>query len=103
MTTIKNRSITSRESLEFLKELLSDLEYLGVKWDNHKKTPRTKDTYQVTIDKISDAAIGRLIESDHVKDVYYNPSMAPQGSGYGVDLRYRLYVCYKKIPIKGIK
>jgi len=103
MATIKNRSITSRESLEFLREKLGGLEHLGIKWDNHKKTSRTKDTYQITIDRISDTAIGKLVESEYVKDVYYNPSMAPQGSGYGIDLRYRLYVCYEKIPIKGLK
>jgi hypothetical protein len=103
MATIKSRSITSRESLIFLREKLKDLQYLGIKWENHKKTSRTKDTYQLTIDRISDAAIGLLIESEYVKDVYYNPSMAPQGAGYGIDLRYRLYVCYEKIPIKGMK
>lgn len=100
MATIRTRSITSKESISFLQEILEDLDYLGVKWDNHKKTPKTQDTYQVTADKISDEAIGRLVENEKVRDVYYCPSMPPSGMGYGVDMRYRIYVRYNKVPIK---
>ena len=99
-TTKRLRSLTKAECLDFLKHKLDDLEYLGVKWGNFKKTARTSDTYQVTIDKISDEAIGRLISSELVKDVYYCASMPPGGSGYGVDLRYRLFVKFNKKEIK---
>jgi len=99
-TTKRVRSLTRSESLKFLKDSLSDLEYLGINWDNFKKTARTTDTYQVTIDKISDEAIGRLIDSDLVKDVYHCASMPPGGSGYGVDLRYRLFIKFNKKEIK---
>ena len=100
MGTTRTRPITSKEALKFLEETLSDLDYLNVKWSNFKKTPKTSDTYQVTIDKLSDEAIGRLIDSHLVSDVYYCPSMPPSGMGYGIDLRYRLHVRFNRIKIK---
>lgn len=100
MGTIKSRPITSNEALKFLQDTLEDLDYLNVKWSNFKKTPKTKDTYQITIDKLSDKAIERLLESEKVSDVYYCPSMPPSGMGYGIDLRYRLHVIFNKVEIK---
>ena len=100
MTTIRTRSITSKESLEFLREVLSDFENLKVKWENHKKTPRTTDTYQVTLDRLSVTALEKLLNHDLVKDVLHCPSMPPSGQGYGIDLRYRLYIQYNKKRIK---
>tara|TARA_B100000214_G_scaffold348736_1_gene301035 strand:- start:2153 stop:2467 length:315 start_codon:yes stop_codon:yes gene_type:complete len=99
MGTIRSRPITSKEAFKLLQTTLEDLDYLNVKWENFKKTPRSEDTYQVTIDKISDEAIGRLVESELVKDVYYCPSMPPSGMGYGIDLRYRLHVRFNKVKI----
>tara|TARA_B100001250_G_C19639198_1_gene717431 strand:- start:317 stop:613 length:297 start_codon:yes stop_codon:yes gene_type:complete len=96
---ITNRSITSTEALNFMKKVLQDIDYLKVNWGNFRKTPKTLDTYQVTVDKLSDKAIGRLIESDEVSDVYYCASMPPSGAGYGIDLRYRLYVIFNKVKL----
>jgi|TARA_R110002012_G_scaffold306985_2_gene512199 hypothetical protein len=101
--TIRTRPITSSESFKFLQDALAELDYLKVNWDNHKKAPRTKDTYQLTMDKLSDEAIARLVESEKVSDVYYCASMPPSGMGYGVDLRYRVYIRYNKIEIKSRK
>ena len=97
---IRTRPITSSESFKFLKGTLDELDYLGVNWSNHKKAPKTKDTYQITLDKLSDEAIARLVESEKVSDVYYCASMPPSGMGYGIDMRYRLYVRYNKVEIK---
>ena len=102
-TRKRTRSITSTESLRFLKSVFAGLDYVGVNYGNHKKTPKTTDVYQVTIDKLSDEAIGRLIESENVLDVYYCPSMPPSGMGYGIDLRFKLYVKYSKVEIKSRK
>ena len=94
------RSITSKESLEFLKSVFKDHEHLGPNLNNHKKTPRSQDTYQFTIDKMSDTIIEILMSDEKmdVKDVYYHPLVAPQG--YGISLRYRMYVVYDKIKLK---
>ena len=102
-TKKRTRSITSTESLRFLKSIFSDLKYVGANFSNHKKTPKTVDVYQITIDKLSDEAIGRLIENDKVLDVYYCPSMPPSGMGYGIDLRFKLFVRYDKVEIKSRK
>ena len=93
------RSITSKESLEFLKSVLNGFEHLGANLDNHKKALRTQDTYQFTIDKLSNTIIERIKTwSDYdIKDVYYHPLVAPQG--YGISLRYRIYVVYGKVKI----
>tara|TARA_A100001015_G_C14953434_1_gene697732 strand:- start:177 stop:494 length:318 start_codon:yes stop_codon:yes gene_type:complete len=98
MATLE-RSITSKESLEFLKSVFQGFEHLGVNLKNHKKTPRTQDTYQITVDKLSDTFITRIKEwSDYeIKDVYYHPLIAPQG--YGISLRYRVYIVYGKIKL----
>jgi len=98
MATANKRSITSRESLKFLQEKLDKFEYIGANFSNHKKTRGASDTYQITVDKISNASISALLGSEWVKDVYYHPSMAP--TGYGIALRYRLYVSYEKVPLK---
>ena len=94
------RSITSKESLEFLNSIFKDHEHLGANLKNHKKTPKTHDTYQFTIDKMSDTIIETLMSDEKmgVKDVYYHPLVAPQG--YGISLRYRMYVVYDKIKLK---
>ena len=102
MATLE-RSITSKESLEFLKSVFEGFEHLGANLDNHKKTPRSQDTYQFTMDKLSNNIIDRIKQwSDYeVKDVYYHPLVAPQG--YGISLRYRIYVEYGKVKISKSK
>ena len=100
MVTKRTRSITSRESLKFLEERLEGFDHLVPKWGNHKKTPRTKDTYQITIDKMSHSLLNSLLEDERVNDAYFCPSMPPSGMGYGVDLRFRLYIKYNKVEVK---
>ena len=93
------RSITSKESLEFLKSVLAGFDHLGANLENHKKALRTQDTYQFTIDKLSNTIIERIKtwSSYNIKDVYYHPLVAPQG--YGISLWYRIYVVYGKVKI----
>ena len=89
------RSISSRESKAFLKKFLEDYDYLGPKLKNHKKSRNTVDTYQFTIDRISFSFIENLTNHNKVKDVYYHPVFPPQG--YGISLRYKIYVHYEKV------
>ena len=99
MATLE-RSITSKESLEFLTKVFKSYPHLGANLNNHRKTPRSQDTYQFTIDKMSDTIIDTMMSDDTigVKDVMYHPLVSPQG--YGISLRYRMYVVYEKIQIK---
>jgi hypothetical protein len=98
MATLE-RSITSKESLEFLQGVFESCAHLGVILEDHRKAPRTQDTYQFTIDKLSNTIIERIINwSDYtIEDVYYHPLHAPPG--YGISLRYRMYVKYGKIKL----
>jgi len=89
------RSITSRESKNFLKKFLEQYDYLGPKLDNHKKSRNTIDTYQFTLDRMSKNLIDSLMKHPKVKDVYYHPVFPPQG--YGISLRYKIYIFYNKV------
>ena len=92
---INERSITSRESKNFLKKFLEEFDYLGPKLENHKKSRNTVDTYQFTLDRMSRGLINSLTEHPKVKDVYYHPVFPP--NGYGISLRYKVYVFYNKV------
>ena len=94
------RSITSKESLRFLKNCFEGYDHLGINLANHKKTRGVEDTYQVTVDKLSDAILEKMISEDLVKDVYYCPLTAPPGQGYGITLRYRMFIVYEKVSLK---
>ena len=96
---INNRSITSAESEQFLIDFLKKYEYLGPKMENHKKVRRVEDTYTLTVDRISTKFLDDLLNNSKVLDVYYNAVHPPQGMTYGINMRYRLYVKYKKIPL----
>jgi len=92
---VNERSITSRESKNFLKKFLEEFDYLGPKLENHKKSRNTMDTYQFTVDRMSKNLIDKLTSHSKVKDVYYHPVFPPQG--YGIALRYKIYVFYNKV------
>jgi len=91
------RTITSKESLKFLSEIEEKFSYLGINLRNHKKTYKSADTYQITIDKLSNELLNNLSNSKLVNKVYYNPLMGPDG--YGINMRYRLYIVYNKVTI----
>lgn len=93
------RSITSRESLEFLKKCFDGYEHLGINLNNHKKSRGAEDTYQFTLDKLSDSILDKILTEKLVKDVYYCPITAPPGQGYGITLRYRVFVVYEKVAL----
>ena len=57
MATTNKRSITSKESLEYLKSKFEGFEYVRPNWSNHKKARGMDDTYQITVDKISNKVI----------------------------------------------
>jgi hypothetical protein len=89
------RSITSRESRIFLEKFLEKYDYLGPRLANHKKSRNTDDTYQFTMDRISKSFVDSLTRHTKVKDVYFHPVHPPQG--YGISLRYKIYVFYNKV------
>ena len=93
----RKRSITAKESLKFLKEFFEDHPIVQARLQNHKKTYRTADTYQITVDKFSLTWYNALLSEEWVKDVYYNPIVPPTGMGYGISLRYQIYIKYNKI------
>tara|TARA_A100001011_G_C14316439_1_gene848221 strand:+ start:5433 stop:5762 length:330 start_codon:yes stop_codon:yes gene_type:complete len=93
----RSRSITSAESEKFLSKFFEKYEILGAKMSNHKKVTSEEDTYTLTIDRISLEFLGDIAAQSKVKDIYYNPVYSPPGTGYGINLRYRLYVKYQKI------
>jgi hypothetical protein len=92
------RSITSKESLKFFTDMDKKFPHLGMNLSNHKKTYRSSDTYQVTIDKISFSFLKSLSSSRLVDEAYFNPLMGPDG--YGINMRYRLYIKYNKKTIR---
>jgi len=98
MATIE-RSITSSESEKFLNNFFEKYDYLGPKMQNHKKVINIEDTYTLTIDKMSSRLLEELTSDSKVLDVFYNPTHAPPGVEYGINMRYRIYVKYKKVPI----
>ena len=98
MATIE-RSITSSESEKFLNKFFEKYDYLGPKMQNHKKVISIEDTYTLTIDKMSSRLLEELTNDNKVLDVFYNAPHAPPGVEYGINMRYRIYIKYKKVAI----
>ena len=96
-TSRRTRSITAIESEKFLSKFFENYEFLGAKLQNHKKVRRAEDTYTLTIDRLSTSFLSALLNHSKVLDLYYNPVYSPPGTGYGINLRYRLYIKYKKV------
>ena len=55
-------------------------------------------TFNNADNSVRSSRVSWLTHHEWVKDVFYHPSMAPVG--YGIAMRYRLYVSYNKIPIR---
>ena len=94
------RSITAKESRNFLLKCFDGYDHLGINLANHKKVRGVEDTYQFTVDKLSDSILDKILSDVVVKDVYYCPITAPPGQGYGITLRYRMFVAYEKVSLK---
>jgi hypothetical protein len=92
------RAITSKESLKFLTGISEKFPHLNCNLSNHKKTWNSSDTYQITVDKLSMDFLDTIKKSRLVKLVYFNPLMGPDG--YGINMRYRLYIEYNKKSIR---
>jgi hypothetical protein len=94
------RSITSSESESFLSSFLEEkYKFLGAKIENHKKQRGIEDTYTLTVDRMSNSFLNELLSDPKVMDVYYNPVHSPPGMRYGINIRYRIYIKYNKVPI----
>ena len=81
--------ITKEESLEIIKKHMSeeDYEIMGLK--NHRAHKLMSNCYRFTVSIVSLDFLISLMEHERVKNVFFNPSIPPPGSGIdGVSLRY---------------
>ena len=92
--TVKKRDLTLEESLKILTKHISEKDsILGFK--NHRLHNLLPNTYRFTVDLISLDFLISIMEDDQVKNVYFNPSAPPPGSGIdGISWRYKVYVQY---------
>ena len=94
------RSITSSESEILLSKFFEGkYNFLGAKLETTKRLEELRDTYTLTVDKMSIDFIKELSDDPRVIAVYYNPLHPPQGLSYGLNLRYRLYIKYEKVDL----
>ncbi len=93
----RKRSITSRESEKFLTDFFEKYPFAAANLINHRKVYRTIDTYELTVDKMSNTWYQDLLNQEWVKDIYYNAVVPPPAIGYGISLRYKVYIIYNKI------
>ena len=96
-TTRRTRSRKKKEvDIDSAKEIISSIlaekeEFLGINWNNFKKTS-DGPVFQTTMEKMSLDALINLLDHPRVKNVFFHPSVAPPGSGVdGIALRYRMY------------
>lgn len=94
---LKKRNLTSEESLQILNKHISEKDsILGFK--NHRFHDLLPNTYRFTVDLISLDFLISIMEDEQVKNVYFNPSAPPPGSGIdGISWRYKVYVQYFQI------
>ena len=91
--------MTDAESKNLLQSIILDFDQdLGINWDNHKSVAGKEDTFRVTARALSLPALVHIMEHNLVKNVYFQPSIAPPGSTKDpISLRYRLYIQYEKV------
>ena len=90
------REVTEKESLRTLRTVFKDDHRAGINYKNHRKV--TEDTYRITAQMLSLAAIIKLLDRERVEDVYWHPSAAPPDSHVSqIAMRYALYIKYKKV------
>ena len=91
----RKKQKTVQQSLDILTKYIEKEENDILNFKNHRKHNIRPNTFRFTIDLISLEFIISLMEDDAVKNVYWNPSAPPPGTGIdGVSLRYKVYVEY---------
>ena len=97
----KQRELSSGESLAILKEYLDSNENEILNFKNHRKHNLKKNTFRFTTDLISLDLLISLRDDKRIKNVYFNPSVPPPGSGVdGISMRYKIYIEYYMIKDK---
>tara|TARA_B100000700_G_scaffold311168_1_gene392660 strand:- start:202 stop:501 length:300 start_codon:yes stop_codon:yes gene_type:complete len=89
----KSKRITFDEAKSLVQSILSDRSvFLGINWNNFKKSTSEEGLYQITMEKMSLDALVTMLDDPRIKNVFFHPSVAPPGSGVdGIALRYRVY------------
>ena len=91
----RKKQKTVQESLDILTKYIEKEENDILNFKNHRKHNIRPNVFRFTIDLISLEFIISLMEDEAVKNVYWNPSAPPPGTGIdGVSLRYKVYVEY---------
>ncbi|HAI41091.1 MAG TPA: hypothetical protein DCM40_24775 [Maribacter sp.] len=95
---IKWRELSEAESLEILGYHLDGVNQFLVGFDNHRKFPRSKNTFRFTVKVISFDFIISLMEDEAVRNVYFSPSSPPPGGALdAISMRYKVYVEYHEV------
>lgn len=89
------RKLSIEESEEIIKGYIDDLDQNFLRFSNHKKYKRLKNTFSFTLRAMSMDLMSDLLADERVKNVFYTPSAPPPGQGMdGISFRYRVYVQY---------
>lgn len=87
--------IKPEESLSIIKKHIGTEEDSIMEFKNHRKHPLMPNTYRFTVSLISLDFLISLMEDEQVKNVFFNPSVPPPGTGIdGISLRYKIYIQY---------
>lgn len=89
--------MTENESREIITRNIDADASIIMDFKNHKKHNILENTYRFTVSLISLDFLISLMEEEKVKNVYFNPSAPPPGTGIdGISLRYKVYVQYEE-------
>jgi len=84
---IKWRELSEAESLEILGYHLDGVNQFLVGFDNHRKFPRSKNTFRFTV---------KVISFDFI--ISFSPSSPPPGGALdAISMRYKVYVEYHEV------
>lgn len=87
--------IQPEESLSIIKKHIGEEEDAIMEFKNHRKHDLMPNTYRFTVSLISLDFLISLMEDEQVKNVFFNPSVPPPGTGIdGISLRYKIYIQY---------
>jgi len=88
-------SITAKQSMEIIERNISEEESKIMDFKNHRPHKLLENTFRFTVSLISLDFLISLMEEPNIRNVYFNPSAPPPGTGIdGISLRYKVYVQY---------
>ncbi len=86
---------TANQTIEINERNISEEESKIMDFKNHRPHKLLKNTFRFTVSLISLDFLISLMEEADVRNVYFNPSAPPPGTGIdGISLRYKVYVQY---------